>query len=267
MIPVPAIVSEDMFEAVTEQLEENKRHQRLGSREPKYLLQGLLQSASCGYSCYGVDRTVKAGQKHYRYYRCVGTDAYRFNGQRICDTAGIHTDVLDEAVWKDVCELLREPDRVRREYERRLEGSEETATRKQLNSLIQKTSRAIGRLIDAYEDALLSKEEFEPRIRASKQRLAQLQKERENVTTREAEHQELRLVIDHLKDFQQRISENLETIDWKMKREIIRSLVKRVKIDNTNVRVIYKIGPPPSGLNKSNDDNLQNCSRRVGSVF
>ena len=191
---------------------------------------------------------------------------YRFGGQRICDTPGILTNVLEEAVWQDVCVLLREPERVREEYERRLEGAGDTSTvtLKQLDSLIQKTGRAIARLIDAYEDGLLSKDEFEPRIHASKQRLAQLQEERSNVTTRESEYQDLRLVIGHLEDFHQRISEGLETIDWKAKREIIRSLVKRVKIDKTNVRVIYKISPPPFSSDNSIHTNLHNCSRQVG---
>jgi site-specific DNA recombinase len=209
-------------------------------------------------------RTSKPGKKLYRYYRCVGTDAYRFDGQRICDTPGIRTNVLEEAVWQDVCALLREPERVREEYERRLEGAGDTstATLKQLDSLIQKTGRAIARLIDAYEDGLLSKDEFEPRIHASKQRLAQLQEERSNLTTRESEYRDLRLVIGHLEDFHQRISEGLETIDWMAKREIIRSLVKRVKIDKTNVRVIYKISPPSFGSDNSIHTNLHNCSRQ-----
>ena len=53
LIPVPAIVGEDMFEVVADQLGENRRRNRLGTRAPRYLLQGLLQCAHCGYSCYG----------------------------------------------------------------------------------------------------------------------------------------------------------------------------------------------------------------------
>src|SRR3954447_11172255 len=60
----------------------------------------------------------------YAYYRCTGSDAYRFGGQRLCWNKQIRTDMLDAAVWEDVRRLLSEPERVRKEYERRLQGSE-----------------------------------------------------------------------------------------------------------------------------------------------
>ena len=47
----------------------------------------------------------------------------------------LRTDVLDVAVWEDVRQLLSEPERVRTEYERRLEGPD-TSRVKHLNKLI-----------------------------------------------------------------------------------------------------------------------------------
>ena len=102
------------------------------------------------------------------------------------------------------------------------------------------------------------------RLHASKRRLAQLQEERRNVTTRESEYRDLRLVIGHLEDFHQHISEGLGTIDWMAKREITRSLVKRVTIDKTNVRVIYKISPPSLASDNSIHTNEHNCPGQVG---
>ena len=52
-IPVPALVSEELFDAVAEQLAENKKRNRQGRRGAKYLLQGLLKCACCDYSFYG----------------------------------------------------------------------------------------------------------------------------------------------------------------------------------------------------------------------
>jgi len=42
------------------------------------------------------------------FYRCIGTDAYRFGGQRVCHNKQVRTDVLEVAVWEDVCSLLNE---------------------------------------------------------------------------------------------------------------------------------------------------------------
>ena len=86
-ITVPALVSEELFAAIAEQLGENQRRQRQSARGARYLLQGLLVCQHCGYAYYGKPvsrRAAKGKLRHYAYYRCTGTDAYRFGGQRVC---------------------------------------------------------------------------------------------------------------------------------------------------------------------------------------
>lgn len=50
-------------------------------------MQGLLECECCGYAYYGkqVSRSSAKGKVPYAYYRCVGTDAYRFGGKRVSD--------------------------------------------------------------------------------------------------------------------------------------------------------------------------------------
>ena len=113
-IAVPALVSEALFDAVAEQLAENKKRNRQGRRGAKYLLQGLLKCSCCGYAYYGkpVSRATSRGKtRKYAYYRCIGTDAYRFGGERICPNKQVRTDLLEDAVWEDVCSLLSDPAR------------------------------------------------------------------------------------------------------------------------------------------------------------
>ena len=122
-IRVPALVSEQLFAAVAEQLTENRQRQRQRARGARYLLQGLLVCARCGYAYYGkpVSRQAAKGKKrHYAYYRCVGTGAYRFGGKRACQNKQVRTDLLETAVWNDVCALLQDPGRLEAEYQRRL---------------------------------------------------------------------------------------------------------------------------------------------------
>src|SRR5437763_7918272 len=110
----------------------------------------------------------------------MGTDGYRFGGQRACSNRSIRTEMLDEAVWQDVCALLEDPERVALEYRRRLEGGgrkRDDRGSEALEPLIRKLRRGIARLIDAYGEGLLEKEEFEPRIRTARERLARLQSE------------------------------------------------------------------------------------------
>ena len=86
-VPVPALISEDLFATVQEQLAENRRRARQGQRGARYLLQGLICCALCGYAYYGKPispRARKGHPRHYAYYRCIGSDAYRFGGNRLC---------------------------------------------------------------------------------------------------------------------------------------------------------------------------------------
>ena len=157
--------------------------------EEPHLLQGLLVCKGCGYACYGVTVTHRTtqGRAIYAYYRCRGSEASRFGGQRLCRTKQVRTDRLDAAVWEDVSSLLSEPDRVRAEYQRRVEGPRADEAREvgQLSKLINQVKKSISRLIDAYGDGLLDKSEFEPRIMAARERLSKLEEEQKRRTDEE----------------------------------------------------------------------------------
>ena len=78
---------------------------RQGARGARYLLQGLLVCRQCGYAYYGKAvslRAAKGQPRDYAYYRCCGSDAYRFGGQRVCTNLQVRTDRLDAAVWQEV---------------------------------------------------------------------------------------------------------------------------------------------------------------------
>jgi len=250
-IPVPAIVGEDLFDAVQEQLAENRRRSRQRKRGARHLLQGLLVCKQCGYAYYGKAVSLSAGKgkkRSYAYYRCTGTDAYRFGGQRVCWNRQVRTDLLEQAVWEDVCSLLSDPKRVEQEYRRRLTVRKKGvgwASIEQLQARIRKTERGIARLIDAYEDGVLEKSEFEPRIQQAKQRLERLRSEAQAQVDEQAQQEELRLVIGRMQDFAGQVAEGLENADWATRREIIRAVVKQIEIDTEEVRIVYKVAPSP----------------------
>jgi site-specific DNA recombinase len=266
-IPVPAIIDEALFDAVGKQLAENRVRNRQSKRGARYLLQGLLVCQSCGHAFYGKPVSLSAGKgkrRDYAYYRCIGTDAYRFGGQRICYNPQVRTDLLEEAVWQDVCSLLSEPQRIEREYQRRLDGKSKSRGSRRgpsLQTVIQRVQRAIARLIDAYQDGLLDRTEFEPRIKNTRDRLTKLQAEAQTQAEQETEQEHLRLAIGHLKEFAGKMKEGLRDADWMTRREVIRALVKRVEIDKENVRVVYKVSPSPFD-NSPEWGIMQHCRRR-----
>jgi site-specific DNA recombinase len=262
LIEVPGLVSEDLFGAVQAQLQENRRRRRDRPGGGRYLLQGLVVCKRCGYGCYGkpVSRTSARGKVPYAYYRCTGSDAYRFGGQRLCWNKQIRTDILDAAVWEDVRRLLTEPERVRAEYQRRLQGPGTDANHEleHLNKAIKHIKKLISRLIDAYGDGLLDKSEFEPRVLAARERLAKSEEDRRHRIREVTREAELRLVIGQLEEFARRVSEELQEPSWETRREVVRALVKQVEIDEQEVRIVYRVSPSPFE-GRPQHGSLQRC--------
>jgi site-specific DNA recombinase len=266
-IPVPALVSAELFDAVAGQLADNRKHCRQQQGGPSYLLQGLLECGCCGYAFYGHgnSRFARLNNNHvYPYYRCLGRDGQRFGGKPICSNKPLRLDRLEAAVWADVREVLQNPEELQREFERRLSGeSQSDVNLDQVNKQIAASQRGISRLIDAYEGGLIEKDEFEPRLRQARERLARLQEEAAKVANDAARQAELRLILSHLDQFADQVRQGLDQADWNTRREIIRSLVKVVKIDPEHVRITYRISPRPFVDGRSGGQLLQHCHYRV----
>ena len=248
-IEVPALISEELFAVVQAQLHENRLRMRARSRGRRYLLQGLVVCKRCGYGYYGTFNGCgpAGGKVRYAYYRCTGSDAYRFGGQRLCSNKPVRVDLLEAAVWEDVRSLLSEPGRIKGEYERRCRktGPDGGRAVDQVAKLINQVKKSISRLIDAFEEGLLDKSEFEPRVTAARERLSRLEEERKREADQGVQESELRLVIGRLEEFARRVSEELREPDWITRREIIQALVKRVEIDEGEVRIAYRVSPSP----------------------
>lgn len=267
-IPVPVLVSEALFAAVQAQLEENRRRARQGARGARYLLQGLVVCQQCGYAYYGKALSPSARKgtpRDYAYYRCIGTDAYRFGGERICSNTQVRTDLLDLTVWQEVCGLLEEPQRVEQEYQRRLApptGDE----RSQVDAQLGKLRQGLARLIDSYAEGLIEKAEFEPRMTRLRQRIADLEAQVHHLAQAAALEDELRLIIGRLDTFATQVRDGLAGADWLKRREIIRALVKRVEVGDEEVNVVFRVGPDPF-VESPDRGILQHCGRHNNSTL
>src|SRR5262249_1812759 len=231
-IPVPALVEPEVCAAVQEQLQENNRHARQSRRGALYLLPGLLQCQPCGgpFSGNRLSPSARKGKpRAYAYYRCLGTDAYRFGGERICHNTQVRTALLDVAVWQEVCTLLTHPERLAEEYRRRLQPETHTkrTPRATIEDQISKGRQGVARWIGSYGESLIDKAGLGPRMPRLRQRLARLEEQRQALAEEAAVRGELQLIIGRLEDFAAKLHDGLETADWASKRDLIRALVKR----------------------------------------
>ena len=264
-IPVPALIDVALFATVQEQLQENRRHARQSRRGVRYVLQGLVHCQQCGYACYGKPISRKAAKgktRAYAYYRCLGTDAYRFGGERVCTNAQVRTDLLDVTVWREVQGVLAHPERVAEEYQRRLHPTTAGTHREQatLEAQLGKVRQGLARLIDSYAEGLLEKHEFEPRITRLRQHISQLEEQRQQRIDVTALQTEIRLIVGRLEDFAAKIDTGLTDSDWLSKREMIRALVKRVEVTPAHVNVVFRVDPYP-GEASPEKKSLQVCRR------
>jgi len=246
---VPPLVSGELFQAVQHQLDENRKRARIGSRGACYLLQGLTVCGHCHYAYYGkkISPSTAKGKRQYAYYRCIGTDAYRFGGERICDNKQVRTERLDDVVWAQVLNAIKHPKRLKKEYENRLNRMEGDA-RELFDTTVLTKQKALlekgkSRLIDSYASSIIDKGEFEPKIKTLKIKLAQIDEQIEQSIKTEDAQYELFLVINRLEEFAKNVDVTLDAVDFNTKREIIRALVKRVEIYKEEVVVVFRIDP------------------------
>src|SRR5712692_10581346 len=270
-IAVPALVDALLFDAVQEQLQENRQRARVPGRGARYLLQGLIVCACCGYAYYGKAISpsgLKYHPRSYAYYRCIGADAYRFGGVRLCWNKQLRTDLVDEAVWNEVCRLLEEPERLEQEYRQRMLAKEAPSELQGLEKHVGRLRQGLTRLIDSYSEGLINKAEFEPRITRMRERIKQVEEQQQQLRDEAGLEHELRLILGRLQDFTSRVKEGLQTADWSTRREIIRALVKRVEIDQEQVHVVFRICPhTPSSPSDKNTQSLQHCGRRADTTL
>jgi site-specific DNA recombinase len=254
-IPVPAIIEENLFDAVQEQLDENKKRARVHKKGETYLLQGLLvckhcERAYCGGKSTKRDKEVKI----YLYYRCTGTDAARFGGTKLCSSKQANANAIELVVWEEVKKLLQNPQRIYEEYQRRLTELDSSLTDNAYLSLEKqktKLEKGISLLIDSYTQQYITKDEFEPRIKLLRQNLKKAQEQLDKLAEQKNTTQEMELVITNLEKFANGITSNLDTLDWSSKRTIIRLVVKRIEIGNEDINIVYKINKLPEHENTS----------------
>jgi site-specific DNA recombinase len=259
-LSVPALVDAAVFAAVQERLAENRRRLRVSKQGARYLLQGLLVCDCCGYALTG--NKVRGA---YAYYRCPGSYASEFARRRVCPNPSQRMEEVDAAVWDDACALLREPERLREEFERRQQPEPHrcSAEQERLRAHMNKLQRGINRLIDAYAAGLVDVQEFEPRIRHLKERLGKNAKELQVLTEQQQQAEQIQQVFSRLDAFADEMKVNLTTAPHEQRRAILQALIKRVKIGQQAIRIVYKVPHRPFAKAPARGQ-FQDCVSRHG---
>jgi site-specific DNA recombinase len=235
-----------LFRAAQEQLEENRTRARLGRRRLGHLLQGLTCCAICRYAYYG-KTTRERGPGHtlkdYRYYRCSGTDGYRFGGERICTSRQIQAESLEAAVWREVCDLLRNPEKLEQDLKENNNALASLETAEVLKAQRLKQQHALERLIDSFAEGLISKDQFTSRMSRTRSRIAELDAEIQAYSGDIDQIEHRRLAAARLRELSATVGPDLSDADWHRKREITRTLVQRIEIGHEKIKIVFRLSP------------------------
>jgi len=249
---VPALVAEDTWARAQRRLADNKRYAARNSKVPS-LLQGLAACSSCGYAYYRGHTTTTAGNTIY-YYRCLGSDNYRYEHGRISDNKPVRTDYLDNLVWDHITGLLADPTLIRAEIDRRLHqlrtADPTTTTQQRLEQALATASASITRLIKAYQEELISIDELRERMPELRARETGLRSQLDALATQLVDRENYLKLATGLEDFLRQPRTNTATAAVPEQQRVLRLLVKDVLIGPDRIVIRHSIPtntstPPP----------------------
>ncbi len=260
-IPVPALVSDDSFARAQELLQENKIRSRRRTIEPS-IVQGLVSCQKCGYAFSRTSTRTTARKIHY--YKCIGSDGWRKLGGPVCDNGRlIQQDLLDQIVWAEVIRLLEDPMLIQQELDRRLaaaRSSDPTQKREQsLQRELAHVGKGIERLLNAYQEALMSIEQLRERMPALRQREQALRAELQAIADQANDRAAFLRLAETLTAFLARLRGAADTLSITERQRIVRLVVKDILIGDDTITIRHSIpvppGPPQGGLPPGRTDN------------
>jgi site-specific DNA recombinase len=242
-IAVPAIVTAETFDRVQQRLSDNKRFAARNTKVPS-LLQGLAACSACGYAYYRGHTTTTAGNKIY-YYRCLGSDDYRYEGGRVCRNQPVRADYLDTVVWDHITGLLADPALIRAEIDKRLEQARTsdpvTSQRNRLEAALAKATASISAMIEALAEQLITIDELRARMPHLRAREQNLRSQIDALDAQAADRQAYLKLADDIEGFLSRLHASAGTASTEERQKVLRLLVKDVLIGPEKITIRHRI--------------------------
>src|SRR6266702_3053255 len=241
-IPVPAIVTTETFERAARRLEDNKRFAARNTKIPS-LLQGLAACSACGYGYYRT--STRTTNKKICYYRCLGSDDYRYEGGRVCGNKPVRADYLDTVVWDHITHLLADPALIRAEIGKRLEQARTsdpaTRQRQRLELAQAKAAAAITRMIEAFQEQLITIDELRARMPALRARETSLRGQAGAIDAQLADRDAYLKLADDLEGFLAQLRGNTQDASVTERQRVLRLLVKDVLLGPEKITIRHRI--------------------------
>ena len=245
-IPVPAIVTAETFGRAAQRLADNKRYAARNTKVPS-LLQGLAACSACGYGYYRT--STRTTSKKIYYYRCLGSDDYRYEGGRVCGNQPVRADYLDEVVWDHITALLADPALIRGEISKRLEAARTsdpvTSQRKRLQAALAKATASITAMIEAFSEQLVTIDELRAKMPHLRARETGLRGQLDALDAQAADRDAYLKLAGDLEGFLAQLRGNAATATVEDRQRVLRLLVKDILIGPEKITIRHRIPARP----------------------
>ncbi|MCA1695648.1 MAG: recombinase family protein, partial [Actinobacteria bacterium] len=241
-IAVPAIVTVETFDRVAQRLADNKRFASRNSKIPS-LLQGIAACAGCGYGYYRT--STRTTNKKIYYYRCLGSDDYRYEGGRVCGNKPVRADYLDTVVWDHITGMLADPQLIRAEIDKRLESARTSdpaaKERTRLETALTKASTGITHMIEAFGEQLITLDELRARMPDMRARETNLRNQIDALDTQLADRKAYLTLASDLEGFLTQLHSKAELSTTEQRQRVLRLLVKDILIGPNKITIRHHI--------------------------
>ena len=249
---VPSVVSQEQFDLAKEKLSKNKSFARRNNKANEHLLRALVSCGECMLASIACARTGRknAGRKQ-RYYVCSG----KFNKaqsapEEKCPSRYAPAEQLEEAVWKDLCEVLTHPesitDALRRAHGGQWLPQELKARQENLRRGRAALGRQLERLTEAYLGEVIPLTEYRRRREDLEQRDEALASQERQLQAQFRQRMELAGVAGSIEGFCERVRGGLADATFEQRRKLVELLIDRVIVTDEEVEIRYVIPTDPS---------------------
>ncbi|MCM3699254.1 recombinase family protein [Paenibacillus macerans] len=254
---VPAIVSEETWEAAQVTLRENQL-EGVRNATRQYLLRGLIKCGCCGHTYVGVSYPTGSSnppdgiRPKKPFYSCAGKSAYKGPLQGKCRSKNIPSEWIEDLVWTECVNFILNPGDAIKELQEGMK--EKRSLREEYEREIYLISQAIDdkeserqSILNLYRQKMITALDVEKQLREIMEESLNLEKRIKQLNSLIDADKLVTIHFDSaeklLLDFRSKIEGDPT---FEIKRQIVKTLVKEI--------TVYTVTPPDGNDKKKKAD-------------
>jgi len=272
-IPVPRIVTDDVFEAAQRVSRDNSKFSPRRLTDEAWLLRGLVICGACGVHnrCHRLRASYRGNDSFIRYYYCQNHDGLRTRGRARCPERNIRADELDAFVFDQVRAALLNPDTL-------LTGGTALANKRpvpndellaaelaRLERKIEAADAERRRIADLYQAGLLQLPDVQRRGRDVTARRQALTDQREHLVAQRDELTAENRLRNRVDDFASTVSKGIDNLDFTHRQQLMRLIVDHVTVTGWQAEIHLRI-PLDEHTDRTGARNRQRKTRAKNGV-